>query len=100
MRPLISVAQREWLASHNLIDTRTPMETSRDEYLDLMRTYYYNTSQRVWDTWSDSDMKAWLVANGVIKSDAEIKKEKMQKLIAYVLCFSSIKIFLSYESIQ
>ncbi|KAJ3726770.1 hypothetical protein C8R42DRAFT_573822 [Lentinula raphanica] len=72
---------REWLASHNLIDTRTPMEKSRDEYLDLMRTYYYNTSQRVWDTWSDSDMKAWLVANGVIKSDAEIKKEKMRKLV-------------------
>ncbi|KAJ3889983.1 hypothetical protein GG344DRAFT_50572 [Lentinula edodes] len=72
---------REWLASHNLIDTRSPIEQSRDEYLDLMRTYYYNTSQRVWDTWSDSDMKAWLVDNGIVKRDAEIKTEKMRKLV-------------------
>ncbi|GAW09501.1 hypothetical protein LENED_011658 [Lentinula edodes] len=72
---------REWLASHNLIDTRSPIEQSRDEYLDLMRTYYYNTSQRVWDTWSDSDLKAWLVDNGVVKRDAEIKTEKMRKLV-------------------
>ncbi|KAJ4465415.1 hypothetical protein C8J55DRAFT_482114 [Lentinula edodes] len=72
---------REWLASHNLIDTRSPIEQSRDEYLDLMRTYYYNTSQRVWDTWSDSDMKAWLVENGIVKRDAEIKTEKMRKLV-------------------
>ncbi|KAJ3798061.1 hypothetical protein GGU11DRAFT_663722, partial [Lentinula aff. detonsa] len=73
--------QREWLASHNLIDNRSPIEKSRDEYLDLMRTYYYNHSQRVWDTWSESDMKAWLVEDGIIKSDAEVKKEKMRKLI-------------------
>jgi hypothetical protein len=71
----------EWLASHNLIDTRSSVQKTRDEYSDLMRTYYYNTSQRVWDTWSESDMKAWLVDNGVIKSDAQIRKEKMQKLI-------------------
>ncbi|KAJ3862102.1 hypothetical protein EV359DRAFT_74366 [Lentinula novae-zelandiae] len=72
---------REWLASHNLIDTRSPIEQSRDEYLDSMRTYYYNTSQRVWDTWSDSDMKAWLAENGIVKRDAEIKTEKLRKLV-------------------
>ncbi|KAJ4473059.1 hypothetical protein J3R30DRAFT_759691 [Lentinula aciculospora] len=72
---------RDWLTSHNLIDSRSSAEKARDEYLDLMRTYYYNTSQRVWDTWSDSDMKAWLVNNGIVKSDAEIKKEKMRKLV-------------------
>ncbi|KAE9388916.1 hypothetical protein BT96DRAFT_980887 [Gymnopus androsaceus JB14] len=70
-----------WLASHNLIDTRSSMQKSRDEYLDLMRNYYYTSSQRAWDTWSDSEMKAWLVENGVVKSDAQIKREKMRKLV-------------------
>ncbi|KIK56582.1 hypothetical protein GYMLUDRAFT_229987 [Collybiopsis luxurians FD-317 M1] len=71
----------DWLAAHNLIDTRSSLQKNRDEYLGLMRTYYYSTSQRVWDSWSDSDMKAWLVDNGVIKSDAEIRREKMRKLV-------------------
>ncbi|KAJ3728055.1 hypothetical protein DFJ43DRAFT_1156859 [Lentinula guzmanii] len=77
--PVTYHKQREWLASHNLIDNRSPIEKSRDEYLDLE---VYNHSQRVWDTWSESDMKAWLVElDGIIKSDAEVKKEKMRKLI-------------------
>ncbi|KAF5390864.1 hypothetical protein D9757_004490 [Collybiopsis confluens] len=71
----------DWLASRNLIDTRSSLQKSRDEYTDLMQTYYYTTSQRVWDKWSDSDMKAWLVDNGIVKSDAEIRREKMQKLV-------------------
>ena len=65
-----------------------------------MKYYYYTPQQHVWDSWSESQMRQWLIEHDVIKSDAQIKKEKMQKLIAYVLCFSSIKIFLSYESIQ
>eukprot|EP00914_Ancora_sagittata_P028070 GHVO01055122.1.p1 GENE.GHVO01055122.1~~GHVO01055122.1.p1 ORF type:complete len:294 (+),score=42.62 GHVO01055122.1:253-1134(+) len=72
---------RDWLASHNLIDTRSSFQKSRDEYVDLMQTHYYTTSQRVWDKWSDSDMKAWLVDNGVVKSDVVVRREKMQKLV-------------------
>ena len=65
-----------------------------------MKYYYYTPQQHVWDSWSESQMRQWLIEHDVIKSDAQIKKEKTQKLIAYVLCFSSIKTLLPYESIQ
>lgn len=48
-----------------------------------MNTYeYYTASQRIWDTWTDRDMNTWLVNNGVIKSDAEVKRENR----AYLQC--------------
>lgn len=52
-----------------------------------MQTYYYDTNESVWNTWKESDMKKWLVSQGIVKSDAQIKKEKMLKLIEYVLFF-------------
>ncbi|THV02654.1 hypothetical protein K435DRAFT_775444 [Dendrothele bispora CBS 962.96] len=72
---------RDWLASHNLIDDRSPIQKTRDEYLEMMKQYYYNVNDRTWDTWSDSDLRGWLVEHGVVKSDAEIKREKMLKLV-------------------
>lgn len=50
-----------------------------------MKYYYYAPQQHVWDSWSESQMRQWLIEHDVIKSDAQIKKEKMQKLIGYVL---------------
>jgi hypothetical protein len=49
-----------------------------------MNEYYYNVFDPVWATWSDSDLKQWLVDRDVIKSDAQIKREKMLKLIESV----------------
>lgn len=31
--------------------------------------------------WTDADMKEWLVEHGIIKSDAQIQREKLQKLM-------------------
>ena len=46
-----------------------------------MRDYYYNTADVVWSTWSESDIRKWLVDYGVVKSNALIKREKLQKLM-------------------
>jgi len=50
-----------------------------------MKQYYYNVNDRVWDTWSDSELRSWLIEQGVVKSDAEIRREKMLKLVEWVL---------------
>ena len=58
-----------------------------------MEYYFYTPQQQVWDAWSESDMRKWLIDHDVIKSDAQIKKEKMQKLIA---CVSSLRTKFKY----
>ena len=47
-----------------------------------MQQYYYNASQKVWNTWTESQMKEWLVAHGIVKSDAQINRDKVERLIA------------------
>jgi hypothetical protein len=49
-----------------------------------MKTYYYSTKNAVYDSWSDSELKKWLVDHGVIKSDAQVSREKMLKMIQSV----------------
>jgi hypothetical protein len=49
-----------------------------------MNKYYYGTSDKVWSSWSDSDLKAWLVERNIIKSNAQIQREKMMKLVSLV----------------
>lgn len=47
-----------------------------------MNSYYYGASDTVYSTWDDSTLKTWLVEHDIIKSDAQVKREKMQKLVA------------------
>jgi len=46
-----------------------------------MKKYYYGPSDMVWSSWSDSQLKQWLVDHGVIKSDAQASRDKMIKMI-------------------
>jgi len=46
-----------------------------------MKNYYYSTSETVYDSWSDSELKKWLVDHDVIKSDAKVSRDKMLKMI-------------------
>jgi hypothetical protein len=50
-----------------------------------MRAYYYGPQEAIYSNWSESQLRQWLIDHNVIKSDAQLKKEKMQKLVAYVL---------------
>ena len=47
----------------------------------MLTNYYYSLSDTVWSSWTDSELKAWLVANGYMKSDQEIRREKLIKLV-------------------
>ncbi|KAJ6630109.1 hypothetical protein B0H10DRAFT_1985029 [Mycena sp. CBHHK59/15] len=55
----------EWLIAHDLTDVLKAK----------MASYYYDMNDSV-------DLKAWLVAHGVVKSDAQVQREKLVKLIA------------------
>lgn len=50
-----------------------------------MRCYYYSVSDRVWNVWSEPELKAWLVGHGVLKSDAQKKRDELVKLVEYVV---------------
>lgn len=79
--------KRDWLAAHNLIDTRNSVQMSRDEYTALMKSYYYDSKHHVWDTWSDSDLRTWLIDNGYMKSDIVATRDKMLKNIQWLSIF-------------
>jgi Putative nuclear envelope organisation protein len=49
-----------------------------------MSQYYYDVNDSVYSTWSDSQLKQWLVQQSIIKSDAQIKRDKMMKLVQYI----------------
>jgi hypothetical protein len=57
-----------------------------------MKHYYYGFSDTVWSTWSDSELKSWLVKNGYAKSHQQINREKMVKMVECVSCKSSLDI--------
>ncbi|KAF7373562.1 hypothetical protein MSAN_00566600 [Mycena sanguinolenta] len=71
---------REWLIAHDLYPASAPPPTS-DILTSKMSQYYYDTTSSVWSTWSDSDLKAWLVAHNIVKSDAQIQRDKLVKLL-------------------
>lgn len=77
--------QHHWLVSHNII--KPTLQKDREYYLGLMEKYYYDHLDNVWSTWSDSQLKQWLVEHGVIKSDAQVTRDKMTKMIQFVISF-------------
>ncbi|KAJ7813088.1 hypothetical protein B0H14DRAFT_3150094 [Mycena olivaceomarginata] len=72
----------EWLIAHDVYPADAPPPTS-DILKAKMAQYYYDVNDSVWSTWSDSDLKAWLVAHNIVKSDAQVQREKLVKLDNY-----------------
>ena len=59
---------------------------------EQMKHYYYTPQQHVWDSWSDSQLRQWLIDHDIVKSDAQIRQDKLKKLVAYVYStFSAIR---------
>ncbi|KAG6811392.1 hypothetical protein H0H92_007636 [Tricholoma furcatifolium] len=70
-----------WLVSHNVIHPTPPAPHTREYLLSKMQKYYYDVNDSVYSTWSDSQLKAWLVEHDIIKSNAQLKREKLVKLV-------------------
>jgi hypothetical protein len=67
------------LIDHNII--KPDYERNRDTLISQMKSYYYNVNDNVWDTWNDNELKSWLVEHSIVKSDAQIKRDKLMKLV-------------------
>ena len=46
-----------------------------------MKKYYYNCADSVWNTWSDSELKAWLIDHGFLKNDVERHRDDLVKML-------------------
>lgn len=60
------------------------MEKSRAALVNKMSLYYYETSQSVWDTWTDSDLHNWLIENDIITPNIKISRDKAIAMVSYV----------------
>jgi hypothetical protein len=50
---------------------RTKAEVRRDEMLKMMRNAYNKSNDAVWNAWSDSYIREWLVGHNIIKGSQE-----------------------------
>jgi O-methyltransferase involved in polyketide biosynthesis len=46
-----------------------------------MQHYYYDTKAYVWSSWTDSELHDWLVAHGIVRSEARIQRDKLVKMV-------------------
>lgn len=74
--------QRTWLVSKGLI--KTDYEKKRDYLAEQMEKYYYDSSDKIYNTWSDSEIKAWLVDHKVVKPEAQARRDKLISLMSWV----------------
>jgi hypothetical protein len=46
-----------------------------------MEKYYYDSKESVWSHWTDSELHQYLTDHKIIKSDTQLKREKMERLV-------------------
>lgn len=68
--------------SHHVI--KSDFEKNRDQLRAQLAKFYYSPTEKVWSNWSDSELRGWLVDHGYVKSDAQITRDKMTKMVEYV----------------
>ena len=47
----------------------------------MSRDNYASASDTVWASWSDSDLRSWLLAHGYIRTEGQKKRDELVKLI-------------------
>jgi len=71
---------REWLIVNGVIEPSIK-DAPRSTLTAYFKKYYYSLTDTVWGTWSDSQLKGWLIKNGYVKSDTQIKRDQMVKMV-------------------
>jgi len=82
---MLTWMQHGWLINKGLI--KSDYQNNHDYLAEQMKKYYYESSDKVYNPWSDSELKSWLVDHNVIKPEAQIKRDKLVKLMS---CVSSL----------
>jgi hypothetical protein len=66
--------------THGVI--KSGAEKNRDKLRAFMNKYHYSVKDAVWSTWSESQLKNWLVEHGYVKSDAQLTRDKMIRMVS------------------
>jgi hypothetical protein len=45
-----------------------------------LRSYYISANDTFWSSWSDSQIRNWLIDHGYLRSDAQVKRDELVKL--------------------
>lgn len=49
--------------------------------LIVRRDNYNNVHDTFWNAWTDNQLRAWLIDNGYLRSDAQVKRDELVKSI-------------------
>lgn len=63
------------------------------DQLNLAKDYYYSSSDSVFNSWKESDLRKYLIDNGYIKSDFQAARDKYATLVASNYKWTSDQIF-------
>ncbi|KAF7971961.1 hypothetical protein HWV62_19349 [Athelia sp. TMB] len=73
---------RKYLEDKGVVDKKTASGLSREQLLAQMRTGYASVTEPVWDAWSDSYLREWLLTHNIISPTYDAKRagllEKMK----------------------
>lgn len=72
-------SQHDWLVHHGIL--KSEVQKTRDELRKSMQRYYYGVHDKIWDTWSESDLRNWLVEHNIIKAESKAPVDKLRKLV-------------------
>lgn len=69
---------RSWLENHGIV--KSPAQAKRDDLLKIVKDNYYGASDKVWDTWNDAEIKAYLIKNKLAdkKQVADLKRDQLE----------------------
>jgi hypothetical protein len=49
--------------------------------LKMVQDNYLAMSTAVWDAWTESEIRAWLIEHGYMRTDAQVKRDELVGLI-------------------
>jgi Putative nuclear envelope organisation protein len=49
--------------------------------IKMVQDNYLSATNTVWDAWTESEMRAWLIEHGYMRSDAQVKRDELVELI-------------------
>jgi hypothetical protein len=65
---------RKFLEDRGIVDKKAAGKMSRQQMLDKMRDGYASVSEPVWETWSDSYIREWLLTHNLIPDTYDAKR--------------------------
>ncbi|KDN48073.1 hypothetical protein RSAG8_03089, partial [Rhizoctonia solani AG-8 WAC10335] len=82
---------RAYLEKHGVVKTQAQLtreqllaqmlKSMREKLQKLVKDNYLSAKDTAWHGWSDSEMRQWLIDNGYLRSDAQVKRDELVNLM-------------------